>query len=870
MMELPATHFGLTIDPPVVPPGGKLILRYRVINRSAFPAPPAVVHFRIDPDAVEEAPEAVELGVLEPGEAREISATVSLNARVRNESRIRVQAAFVAGDALPLGSNVAVAQVRGRAVLAAAPSRLDLVPRAVGGYALEVHLTNTGDAPAEGARLTVALPRGLCWNGSGGAPGAPGIEADLPVLEPGAATMLAFPLALDGVPALPLQIIDACIALPDGRRAALLPSAPIVPTALAPVARIALERCGRRIDVRLTIDNPNVTALDDVVLDCSWPRSVRLADGSLLVDGRTPLRAGARAAIATLKTSAGGALVTLAQIAGRSSAAVCFSVFAGPGAVGEIEVRLQGAADPLRAALPREQPRAPELLLAGTPAPAVAGNEATVAAILAGGDETCTMKFACDDPALRIELDGASLADGAPVAIAAGTRRELRCLVPVDAAHPDGMLLERCIRATSDRGDRAVLALAIPVRSRAWLDAGGWFAPDASGATISVLNAGSTSAHGVRIRAADGTFVALGTIAPGERATRRIDRAAALACAAGATLERAGADAVLLPVRREPAREAATVLLAVPPDAHEGIAFDVGWTIEVPAGADTLTVRIVESAALAVVAGTTIIDGHAIVDDGGARIAAGITLRGVPPAAVVVFGTRCIARAAGHVGVTIGTTVDEITEAVTHAQVTVSARAAFPQKPGSLRFYLDADAIAASEHDSTGADEVQEAQTLRESAAPFAPESERHAALTRALQRRGEDPVADALGVLAALLPAGEAREAFAENAERLRVKLRIPGYVAEPDDYESVTARSAFDRARGEVGVGPLGSPRGSIAALAAWCATIDPGDAPDLPVRAYVRAFVRFADDGGPENRRALADARDELRSALASVPA
>lgn len=862
-MELPATHFGLTIDPPVVPPGGKLILRYRAMNRGALPAPPAVVQFRIDPDAVDEAPEAVELGVLEPGEAREISATVQLSAHVRNESRLRIQAAFVAGEALPLGSNVAIVQVRGRAVLASDASRIALVARDDGGYTLEVHVRNTGDAPAEGARLAIALPRGLR------SAGVPEIEAEVPVLEPGGETMLAFPLTLDGVPALPLHILDACISFPDGRRTALLPSEPIVPAVLPPVARIVLERSGRRIDVRVTIDNPNVAALDEVALDCSWPRSVRLADGSLLVDGRTPLRAGARAAFATLKTSAGSARVTIAHIAGRSSAFVNFSAFAASSAAGEIGVTLQGAAGASAVALPRERPRGPELVLAGTPAAAVAGDETIVAAILTGGDAACTLTFSSDDPALRIAVDGAPIAAGAALAVAAGTRRALQIVVPVDAAHADGTLLERSIRATSEGGDRVVLAIPIPVRSRAWLDHTGWFAPDAAGATIAVTNAGSTPAHGVRIRAANGTFVTLGTIAPGERATRRIDRAVASAFTAGATLERAGTDALLLPVRREPAHETATVLLDAPPDTHEGIAFDVRWSIVVPAGADSLVVRLMEHAELAVVAGTTTIDGHAIVDDGAARIATGITLRAVPPATVVVFGARCIARAAGRVRVAIGTTVDDLTEAATQTHVSVVARAAFPQKPDRFQFYLDADAIATRDGDRVDAVDSHTAESMDESGATPSIDGERLAALTRALQRDGDDPVADALGVLAALLPAGDAREAFAENAERLSVKLRIPGYVAEPDDLESALARRAFDHARGAAGVSPLGAPRGSVAALAAWCATIDPAVAPGLPVTGYVRAFVRFADDGEPADRRALAVARDDLRFALASVP-
>jgi hypothetical protein len=858
-MELAATHFGLTIEPPAVPPGGTLTLRYRAVNHGAVPAPPATVTFLIDPAAVDELPEIADLGVLPPGASREVSATVRLSPHVRNGGSVHVQAALdVAGHA-PAGSNVAVVQVRGRAVLAAAPSRLVLRAFGPAGGVLDATIVNTGDAASGETRLVVELPPGLCAAGV-----AARIDHPVPPLEPGATATLTFPLALDGIPALPLQILDAALD-GDGRRVALPPSDAVFPVRDLPSLDVSLERHGRRIDARITIANPNAGVLSDLVLEISWARSLRLADGSVLVDGRTPLRAGARAAAATLKSAAGGATIALARIAPRATTEICLSGYAAAASSGELAVvaRTPDGECSARAALPPGRSLGPLLAHAEGTAATVAGADATVAAILTGGDEPCSLTFHGDDDAVRIAVDGTALATGGVVTLAAGTQREVHISVPVDAACADGTRLERRVRATSDRGDVTELALALHVRARAWLEIVDWLVPADGGARIAIANAGSTPAAHVRLEAADGTVLALGTIAPGEVATRTLDARAAAVCAAGARLHHAGsAEPLRIASLRRPSDASVAVTFDVPREVNEGIAFDLRWIVAVPAGARTLTVRCAEHAGFTVVTGSTTIDGHAIVDDATARIAAGIVVHAVPAGTQIAFAARGIARAAGDVALAIGTAIDGNDERITAHHVHAIARAAFPQKPDGLRFYLDAPAIDALAIDAPPGDPVQPANVSE-------PDDARRALLSRAVQRAGDDPVADALGVLAALMPAGAPREAFAENAERLSVKLRIPGYLAEADDYESVAARSALDRARGEAGSGPLAAPRGSVAALAAWCATIDPHVAPALPVGAYVRAFVRYADERNPADRHALEAARDDLRAAL-TVPA
>jgi len=853
-MELAQTHFGLTIEPPVVPPGGTLQLRYRAVNHGAVPAPPATVDFLIDPAAVAELPDAVELGVLAPGECRDVGVSVRLSPQVRNGGCVRVQVALAAGDAPPLGSNVAIAQVRGRAQVAAPPSRLVLRACGAATCVLDAELTNTGDAASEEMRLTIELPAGLR------APdGTRRLDRRIPPLEPGASATLRFTLAIDGVAALPLQILDAALTDAAGRRVALPPSDPAEPEWEAPTVALTLERNGRRIDACITIENPNPGALTDLVLEAGWPRTLRLADGSVLVDGRTPLRAGARAAAATLKTTPGGATIALARIAPRGSATIGFSGYAPLASAGEVTLLLRTAAGEhtARAALPTGRACGPELALAAGTAPAVAGCEATVAAILIGGDESCSVSFSADDPALRVVVDGAPLGAQTMVALAAGTRHDVQVVVPVDPICGDGTVLERSVRATSDRGDAAELTIAIPVRSRAWLEIAEWLVPADDGARIAIANAGSTPASDVRLAGADGGDLALGTIAPGETVLRTIDAQTAAAFAAGARLQHAGsAEPVPIAPLRPPSEASAAIGFELPRDVHEGIAFDVRWTIAMPAGAHTLTVRALEHAGLGIVPGSTTIDEHAIVDGARARIADGIAMHDVPAGTRIAFAARCIARAPGAIAIAVVTALDGGDERTASQTVQAAPRAAFPQKPGGLRFYLDAPAIDASRADAPAGALAQ-------------PPELRRALLARAVQRAGDDPIADALGVLAALMPAGAPRDAFGENAERLSVKLRIPGYVAEADDYESVAARSALDRARGEAGSGPLAAARGSVAALAVWCATIDPQTAPGLPVAEYLRAFVRFADERRPADRQALEAARDDLRAALA-VPA
>jgi hypothetical protein len=309
------------------------------------------------------------------------------------------------------------------------------------------------------------------------------------------------------------------------------------------------------------------------------------------------------------------------------------------------------------------------------------------------------------------------------------------------------------------------------------------------------------------------------------------------------------------------------VRVDVPAEVHEGIAFDARWTVEIEDGAHTLAIRCLERDGLAVVAGSTTIDGHALVDGTAPRIASGIVLHAVPARTRIAFAARCIAHAAGTVDLTIATAIDGADEHIASAAVRSIARAAFPQNPDRLRYYLDAPAIHAPMADTPLPDQPPPAPVHPVPATedPTLDET-RRTRLVRALGRAGDDAIADALGVLAALMPAGEPRDAFAENAERLSVKLRIPGYVAETEEYESPAAREALDDARGAAGLGALVAPRGSVAALAVWCATIDPLVAPSLPIVPYVRAFVRYADERAPNDRVALEAARDALRAAIA----
>jgi hypothetical protein len=855
-MELVATHFGLTIEPPVVPPGGSFVLRYRAVNHGAVPAPPATVAFLIDPAMVDDLPPIVDLGSLAPGAVRDVGATVRLSPQVRNGARVRVQAALTAGSADPIGSNPAELEVRGTAILAAPPSRL-VLRSAASGYVVDALIANTGDAASAETHLVVELPAGMRASGGGTR-----IDYAVPPLEPGASAPASFPVVIDGIPALPLQILDAAL-VGGGRRVSLAPSEPLLPPLEASAVTIALERTGRRVDARVRIENPNLCALHDLVLEAAWPRSLRLADGSVIVDGRMPLRAGARGAAATLKTTASGATITLARIAPRAVADLCFSAFAAPSASGEVTIVLHtGDRESAARAVFAAQPAGgPVLALGAGTAAAVAGAELTAEAFLWGGDEPCNLSFRSDDPALRVVVDGTPLAADAAIALAAGTRRDVAVIIPVDERCADGTRLERRVCATSDRGEATELSVAFTVRSRAWLDVTEWLVPGDDGPRLTIANAGSTPASGVRVDAANGPSLVLGTIAPGERVTRTIDGQDASAFAAGARVQHAGAvePIVIPPLRTATPDRCATVALDVPHDAHEGIAFDVRWTVTVPGGASTLVVRCPEHAGLFIVPGSTAIDGHPIVDGPTPRIASGIALHAVPAQTCIAFTARGIARAPGTIALAIATAIDGAEERITSDDVHVVARAAFPQKPDGLRFYLDAPALdapaPAERPDVSGAEE------------PHAPlDDARRALLERALQRAGIDPIADALGVLAALMPDGAPRDEFGENAERLSVKLRIPGYVAEADDYESVAARHALDRARGEAGSGPLTVPRGSAAALAVWCATIDPHAAPGLPLTAYLRAFVQFAAERQPGDRDAFEAARDAVRAALA----
>ena len=757
---------------------------------------------------------------------------------IANGSEVRLQAVLFVDGRKPLGSNVVFVTIQGRSELAGPLTRIDLQPGDDEvNYRLDAVIVNDGDAPEPGATVVIPLPRGIRAAGE-----TPRIERRLPALEPGEASSFSVPVRLGGAVELPLQIRDAWIGYDDGRRASIASGAGVVPELLAPHPTIALERDGRRVDVRLQIANPNWCALVDLAVELSWPRALRFADGSLNVDGRSPLRAGTRAAAATLKSSPAAAQVTIARVGPRSTCELTFSGYAPAGETGvmrgSLRVGESGAA--FEHALPAGRTCAPELLVVAAPEICDAGADAVVDLLAIGGDEPRTLAFTIPACVRDAFVDDAPFARDATLQLGAGIIRRIRLIVGIGDGLDDGASVELPIVARTERDECLCVEPAIVARSRAWLDTGAWFAFEGGRAQIALANRGSTCAHDLRIRAADGTSVALGSIRPGERALVPLDARTERALAREAMLETRAAKDVRLPeIRPRPARDI-SLLVEEPREVHEGIAFDAVWSVVAPQGAHELHVRLDAGPQIFVAPGTTTVNAHAVVDDATARVRSGIVLHDVPAGECIRFRTRCVALAPGALRLAVAARIGDDEERVAATDVHAVARNAFPQRPAGLTFFVDGDVLALEAPFAGEAAPPVEAAREPADAEVEPPSSERLRDLAAALRRDPEYGLATALPVLAALLPAGAARDAFADHLERLTVKARIPGYTATEEDYESDDARRAFDALRVARGERPLLGRLGGSEALIAWSAAIDPRLAPDLPIAEYVWAFV------------------------------
>jgi hypothetical protein len=299
----------------------------------------------------------------------------------------------------------------------------------------------------------------------------------------------------------------------------------------------------------------------------------------------------------------------------------------------------------------------------------------------------------------------------------------------------------------------------------------------------------------------------------------------------------------------DPARPVVVaVQCTAPGSARSGERLDVRIACTPADHVETLRIRPRPHAGAFYVAGSTTVNGHAVVDgaDGPPLWSAqGLALHDIPGWTLVEVAWSIIGRTPGDHDIALDIEANGFAVAVPAVRIAIAEAPPFGARPIALPFHIDAptvgDVAAAPEAWALAAPDPPSVTTSMVLDAP------RCAAILRVLRGARGPGLVSHLPALTVLFPTAIASadsllaERFDAVAlairgvyERLFVKLRIPGYGASAGDLEDALTRAPllalFERI-GQTGETPAGAVRGDIetrvdavharAALAALTAT-------------------------------------------------
>jgi hypothetical protein len=412
-----------------------------------------------------------------------------------------------------------------------------------------------------------------------------------------------------------------------------------------------------------------------------------------------------------------------------------------------------------------------------------------------------------------------------------------RLRVPDDLA--DGDLLSAEVAANGADG-RTLASVRFDLRTvdRPWIavDDVVW---DAGQTHVTIRNVGATTARHVRLEGATESLVA--ALLPGETQT------VALPAEVARTASLVGADGRAVPIgwddQATPVAVAAKLLVATSVRTGERLEVRLQCT---PAGlVQTLRIRPRASSAALYVAGSTTVNGHAVVDgvEGPPLFTRdGLALHDVATGTLVDVAWWLLPRTPGDVTVAVELEANGVPVDVSAVTVTIADAPPFGARPAALPFHIDAATVGdstiavpftgetAAFPTTSPATTIDELPRAPEPSAPeawtLAPpdlpsitlwstlDAARSAAIVRVLRGARGTGLASHLPALAVLFPTGistadpqlEARFGGTADVirgifERLFVKLRIPGYVLTPADLEDAASRRELLDVLGRIG---------------------------------------------------------------------
>jgi hypothetical protein len=778
---LPERIFGLAVvdGRRTVRPGAVVRFRFRARNASEIATPAARLTFALPPGWSALDPLDVEIPPVRPGGDHELWFAARPDVADDTTALSRFQAVLQLDD-MVFGSNVVSMRVTGSPRFRAPASgvRVDAAPGAR--LRVTVDVVNEGDAAAHHVTIVAPPPPGFR------APAA-ATTATVPLLAPGAS--FAFAYEMEPVaPASPIVRVDDAFVSFDGGRAALATGVShLLAPALAPPT-IVSARAATRLDTTIRIANDGWVPARDVRVAVELPAGWRILRGTMLVDG----------APATIRRDPGaehGVTIALPFVPARGDVAVSVvSSAAHPKSDGRIVVRC--GAHAVDAAIP--EPAARGLRLDARPESPFAIPAATVPIAIDAFNNGETLET------VTIALDGTPVWHG-EIKAGASVAFVARYLTPPELA--DGNVARACVDATGADGVAlASTAIELRVVDRPWIAVEDVAVAGAE-ARVVVRNVGATTARDVRV--AGESHGGVDALAPGEA------HVFALPVAQARDAHVVGADGNAIPiawdVQAEPVPVEAGLVVAT--TARAGQRLDIRLRCVAAGALETLRIRPRPHSGAVYVAGSTSVNGYAIVDgvDGPPLLLGdGLALHDVPAGTVAEIAWSLLPRTPGDLLVSVEVEANGVPVELDDARVRIGDAVPFGARPNALPFHIDAATVADAPASPI---ELDLPATLPPSL-PSAPsagatfvlqhalDDARIAAIRRVLRGSRGPGIVSHFPAIAVLLPTaigadpavnvalGRATDAIRGVYERLFVKLRIPGYDVTPFDLEDNAAR--------------------------------------------------------------------------------
>ena len=880
---LPERIFGLSaVDGRrAVRPGEVIQFRFRAKNGSQVATPPALLVLVLPPGWSPLDPLEAEIPSVAPGAEHSVTFRARPDVADATTAQSPVQAALHL-DTLVLGSNVVHMRVFGRPRLNGPASGVRIEPAGDGSLRVAVTVVNEGDAAARGVRAVVPPPPGFGAEESA----IVAATAELPVAGTLTYSYTMVPL---GPAAATVRIDDAYVAY-DGGRVSLTTgaSALLAPDIAAPV--VEAERRAGRLDLKIRIANEGWVAARDVRCSLELPAGWRMLRGTMRADGAPP-------AIRRDNESENGVAMALPLVPARGHVDLTVVASASrPRVEGDLTVRCGDHT--IAFPIPEVADRALRIDARPESAFAEPGSVIAVAVDVHNTGET--------PERVTVSLDEEPCWNGE---LRAGSAAAFVAKFTVPAHLGDGDVLPVAVTAAGEDGVQLASAhFDLRTVDRPWIsvDDVAW---ERGQTRVTIRNVGATVARDVRLEGESELLVA--ALAPGE------SHSIVVAPAVARHGSIVGHDGRSVPIGwdDQAAPVDVTARIFAPATARSGERLDVRLRISGAGEMQTLRVRPRSHAAAVYVAGSTSVNGHAVVD--GAEgpplfTRDGLAMHDIPAGTTVEIAWSLLPRTPGELIVAIEADANGDAVSVEPLAVAVPDAPPFGARPNALPFHIDAAtvgdfSIAAPFAEAavlpivpppTGIDALPAAPAPSDPGAwtlapPDVPgeetsafpasagtvtawltlDSVRSAAIVRVLRGARGPGMISHLPSLAVLFPnaiaSGDASldaafagtsEAIRGMYERLFVKLRIPGYGVTPADLEDETTR------------------RGLLALLERIGATSDPGGALDSRADVYVRidrnrllaAREALVDAplGGPQTLAAIASLLPRFGTGVAPV--